>query len=372
MKILAIEPYYGGSHRAFMDGWILRSSHEWTLLTMPPRKWKWRMRGGAFYFATEVNKLIEQGKSWDVVFCSDMLNVAEFLGIVNAPLRKLPIVVYFHENQITYPNQIELERDLQFGITNISSCIASDVVWFNSQYHRNEFFAASRKLLRKMPDYRCLEEIDSIEKKSTVEYLGCSATKREVAFSTQDEPLRIVWAARWEHDKNPEDFFDALVLLKNRGIDFELSVIGESFRSSPECFDWARDYFSDCIFKWGYQESLDDYCETIAWADVFVSTAIHEFFGLSAIEASLLGAFPILPNRLAYPEIFNYRENGSSEKFFYDGTVNGLVEKITAFANSKKENIESLCKLQQSLEKFVWLNAATRLDRAIEKVCIDW
>ncbi len=371
MKILAIEPYYGGSHRSFIDGWIARSSHEWTLLTMPPRMWKWRMRGAAFYFASQVNELFKQGHSWDVVFCCDMLNVAEFLGLVDASLKEIPLVVYFHENQITYPNQIESERDLQFGITNISSCIASDAVWFNSGYHRNEFIAAARKVLRKMPDYRCLEEIDLIDKKSSVEYLGCSATKREVTFSTQGEPLRIVWAARWEHDKNPQDFFEALKLLKNRGTPFELSVIGESFRSCPDCFDWAREYFSDCIFKWGYQESLNDYCEALAWADVFVSTATHEFFGLSAVEASLLGTYPLLPNRLAYPEIFGYKKNANNEKFFYDGSVNDLVKKLIAIANTKEETIGNLHELQNSLEKFIWQNATVRLDGAIGKVSID-
>ena len=371
MKILAIEPYYGGSHRAFIDGWIYKSSHKWTLLTMPPRMWKWRMRGAAFHIASQVNELCRQGNSWDVVFCCDMLNVAEFLGLVDASLREIPLIVYFHENQITYPNQIELERDLQFGITNISTCIASDVVWFNSQYHRDEFIVATRKVLRKMPDYRCLEEIDLIEKKSRVEYLGCNATKREATFSAQGEPLIIVWAARWEHDKNPQDFFDALVLLRKSGVPFELSVIGESFRSCPDCFDWARDYFSDCIFKWGYQETLDDYCETIAWADVFVSTATHEFFGLSAVEASLLGTFPLLPNRLAYPEIFGYKKNTNNEEFFYDGSVNGLVKKLATIANAKKENVGVICELQNSLEKFMWPSATARLDKAIEKVCID-
>ncbi|MCK4372451.1 MAG: DUF3524 domain-containing protein, partial [candidate division Zixibacteria bacterium] len=35
MKILALEPYYGGSHKAFLDGWSSRSRHEWTILKLP-------------------------------------------------------------------------------------------------------------------------------------------------------------------------------------------------------------------------------------------------------------------------------------------------------------------------------------------------
>jgi hypothetical protein len=36
-------------------------------------------------------------------------------------------------------------------------------------------------------------------------------------------------AARWEHDKNPEDFFRALEILRWRSVEFRLSVIVEQF-----------------------------------------------------------------------------------------------------------------------------------------------
>ncbi|MHC4927823.1 MAG: tRNA-queuosine alpha-mannosyltransferase domain-containing protein, partial [Planctomycetota bacterium] len=43
-SILVLESYYGGSHKAFLDGWLGRSEHDFTLLSLPPNKWKWRMR----------------------------------------------------------------------------------------------------------------------------------------------------------------------------------------------------------------------------------------------------------------------------------------------------------------------------------------
>ncbi len=61
MKVLALEPYYGGSHRAFLDGWSSRSSHEWTTLTLPPNKWKWRMRHAAITFVEEAARKIDRG-----------------------------------------------------------------------------------------------------------------------------------------------------------------------------------------------------------------------------------------------------------------------------------------------------------------------
>src|SRR6185312_1232756 len=44
---LFIEPFYGGSHRAFLDGLIEHSRHEIVPLTLPEGEWRRRMRRGA-------------------------------------------------------------------------------------------------------------------------------------------------------------------------------------------------------------------------------------------------------------------------------------------------------------------------------------
>ena len=73
MKVFALEPYFGGSHKAFITGWIEHSSHEWTLLTLSPHKWKWRMRHAAVTFAQQAGRQIKKGQIPDIIFCSDML-----------------------------------------------------------------------------------------------------------------------------------------------------------------------------------------------------------------------------------------------------------------------------------------------------------
>ena len=78
----------------------------------------------------------------DVILCNDMLSVADLRSFLPAGIRDVPIVCYFHENQLTYPIPEEQERDFQYGMTNITSCLAADAVWFNSRFHREDFLAA--------------------------------------------------------------------------------------------------------------------------------------------------------------------------------------------------------------------------------------
>ena len=50
-RILLLSPYHGGSHRAFAEGLAAASRHELTILSLPARFWKWRMRGAALLLA---------------------------------------------------------------------------------------------------------------------------------------------------------------------------------------------------------------------------------------------------------------------------------------------------------------------------------
>ncbi len=370
MRILAIEPYYGGSHRAYLDAWIDGSRHRWTLLTLPPYKWKWRMRHGAITFAEEVAERVAAGAGWDLLFCSDMLNLAEFRGLAPPEVAQLPAVAYFHENQLTYPVQYEKERDLHFGITNLTTALAATAVWFNSAFHRETFLAAlPSKLLKRMPDYQPFAAVERIRPRSAVYPQGIGRLpSRE---PRREGPLRILWAARWEFDKNPDAFFEALGILRARGVAFRTSVIGEQFKRVPEVFATARESFREQIDLWGHQPSRRDYERALTAADVIVSTANHEFFGVSVVEAIAAGCYPLLPHRLVYPEIvagFDERRRGEC---LYDGSPRQLAERLAALA----ERVAAGELWQGDAEhgiravaRFSWPQLRPRLDDALEAV----
>jgi glycosyltransferase involved in cell wall biosynthesis len=364
MKVLALEGYYGGSHKAFLDGWVAHSRHEWTVLTLAPNKWKWRMRHGAVTFAQQVNDRIAQGEKWDVIFCCDMLNLAEFAGLVDRWARDLPRVVYFHENQLTYPVRFESERDYQYVMTNLTTAIAADRVWFNSAFHRDEFLSALGKFLKRMPDNQPLKAIEDIRAKSAIHPPGIYPFAP--GGERKEGPVRILWAGRWEHDKNPEDFFAAMKILKEKGLDFRLSVIGERFRDVPEVFEWAREFFAGHIERWGYQESIEEYRAALMEADIVVSTANHEFFGISIVEAIAAGAYPVLPKRLAYPEIVAGIESASQDEFFYDGTVKGLAEKIMTLMETLDQ--QDKAGRIKAMDRYGWRRCADEMDDALTEV----
>ncbi len=325
------------------------------------------MRHSAVTFAKTIAE--EQASSCDVIFCSDMLNLAEFRGLCPQAISRKPAVAYFHENQLTYPVRFPSERDYQFAVTNMTTALAARRVWFNSEFHRDEFLAALQKFLKLMPDFQPFEAVERIRERSDVFGVGVDISARRPP-DRRPGPMRILWAARWEHDKNPEDFFEAIEMLESRGIDYRLSVIGEQFREYPKAFDRARHRFAAKIDKWGYLPARDEYEGALVEADVFVSTANHEFLGISCIEACMAGAYPILPQRLAYPEILRLDEDPDMGRFFYDGSPNHLAQKLVELSGRIESAglVSEADNARRVVERFRWPNIARRLDDAVENL----
>lgn len=311
MNILALEPWYGGSHRNFIDGIAAHSRHTVHSITMAARFWKWRMHGGAVTMARKAMQAYEEGFKPDLIFANDMVNVPAFLALTRDTFADVPVVVAFHENQLTYPIPPDQERDYTYGYINYLSCLAADHIVFNSTFHFNEFMEALPILLRTFPDYTHLHTVQEIREKSEVLHLGLDL-KAHDAFAREYKahpwgpgmsPPIVLWNQRWEYDKNPEAFFRLMNRLDDAGYAFRLILAGERFQEQPYEFEKAFERYAERILHYGYAEDFEEYSRLLHRADIVVSTALHDFFGIAIMEAIYAGCHPVLPNRLSYPEL---------------------------------------------------------------------
>ncbi len=123
-RLLAVEPWLGGSHARFLEGWRGRSGHSVEVLGLPDRQWRWRMRDGARRLA----ELASAGEPPDALLVSDYLDLPTFYGFLPGSWSAVPAVLYFHENQLTYPRapgqpEPDPERDRHFAYTHVLSCL---------------------------------------------------------------------------------------------------------------------------------------------------------------------------------------------------------------------------------------------------------
>jgi len=362
IRILAIEPYFGGPHADFLEHLRTRSRHRWTLLAMPARKWKWRMRGGAIHLAREAAGLARRG--FDLLFASDFLNVAEFKALAPEPIARLPVVTYFHENQLSYPLEPGRRLDPQYGFINLASCLASTEVWFNSAFHRDAYHAALRALLAKMPDFVPADLVDGLAAKSRVVPPGmdlqpfAAGRRRE----RPQPPLTVLWNHHWEYDKNPEAFFEVMFFLAQEGVPFRLAVVGEAMKKWPPVFEEAKRRLADRLVQFGYIPRREAYEDQVRRSDVVVSTAIHEFFGLPVVEAIAAGCFPLVPARLSYPEIV---PQDLQETFFYRDARELRVKLARLLAG--KGPWDRAARLADHVRRYDWANMIGPYDDALSR-----
>jgi glycosyltransferase involved in cell wall biosynthesis len=363
MEILLIEPYYTGSHQAWVDGYARHSHHVVRTLTLPGRFWKWRMHGGAVTLA----RCFREGDYHpDLILATDMLDLSTFLALTRDLTHDVPVALYFHENQLTYPPRHGERRDLHYGFINYASALLADAVFFNSRYHLEAFYDELPRLLKHFPDYNELDTVAWLRARSEVLPLGLDLKRHDryrPPHPVSDVPA-IVWNHRWEYDKNPREFFKAVYALVGMGLQFNLILMGESFRIKPEEFLEARERLADRIVQFGYVEDFSAYSSLLWRGDVCVSTALHEFFGTATAEAITCGCYPVLPRRLGYPDLVPQRLQA---KCLYDD-FDGLLARLQAFLTGARPPSEDYQALRTHISRFDWTEMAPLYDRRLAEV----
>ena len=370
IDITLIEPFFTGSHAAWATEYAQHSEHNVDILSLSGNYWKWRMHGGA---VTLERKLLASDAVPDLLLVTDMLDLTTFLALTRHKTASLPVVIYFHENQLCYPwspkdRDILQKREHHYGFINYSSALAADLVVFNSTYHQKVFFDELPRFLKQFPDCNELGTVATIRGKSRVLPLGVDFQKfqnlelQQQRKEHRDHAPLILWNHRWEYDKNPDEFFQALFVLNEQGLDFRVAILGESFRQNYPIFETARMKLGNKVVHYGYAEEFLEYAQWLHRADIVPVTSHHDFFGASLVEALYCGCYPLLPKRLTYPELVPYKEY---PELFYDD-FQELIEKLTWSLH----NIETirLQNFRHCIEQYSWQNMAPEYDMVLSAV----
>jgi glycosyltransferase involved in cell wall biosynthesis len=331
-------------------------------LTLPARFWKWRMHGAAATLAEKVQRLERRP---DRLLVTDMLNLPALLGLTRRHLDDVPVALYCHENQLTYPLPPGERRDLTYGMVNWLSMLAAERIFFNSAYHLEVWFEALPRLLKHFPDYTHLHRVPDVQAKAEVLPVGCELTRFDrmrTEHHADGAPL-ILWNQRWEYDKDPATFFRALDALAEEGWDFRVALAGANARQQPAEFEAARERLGARLIHYGRADDAT-YARLLWQADVVVSTAIHEFFGVAVVEAIYCGSFPVLPRRLAYPEVIPAAHH---DRCLYDD-FEGLLERLRWALTHPPEAGDVASRMRETVARFDWRVVASRYDEAMDAV----
>jgi len=360
LKFLFLEPFFGGSHREFARGLVTHSRHNIDLVTLPARFWKWRMRGAALYFIKKAPSL----NSYDGLLTTGLMSLSDFKALSKDPCP--PTLTYFHETQLTYPLAPGEHMDFQFGFTDITTALAADRILFNSQIHKDAFFSHLPGFLKMMPEYRPLWLVDKIRSRADVLYPGCRFPADDLPGidSPRGSPPLIIWNHRWEFDKSPDQFFEALDATLANGAAFRLALLGENFQAVPQAFERARERYGERIVQYGYVQSRKEYIQWLQQGAIVISTARQENFGMAVVEAIRFGCIPLLPNRLAYPEIIPPQFHSA---VLYED-IGDLVQKLTRLLTHHPEVQDLRSQLSSHMAQFAWQNLIDRYDEELERL----
>ncbi|WP_290702442.1 DUF3524 domain-containing protein [Amphritea sp.] len=352
MKILLLSAYDAASHAYWHKGLTENlSQHQWTVLSLPPRYFSWRIRGNSLSWAFNEREVLEQ--DYDLVVATSMTDLSALRGFV-PHLAGIPTLVYFHENQFAYPESGKEYGNVEPKILNIYTALAADHICFNTAYNRNSFLAGCNELLKKLPDQVPAGLTEQLENNSSVLQVPLPQSAY-LSHDPQPGPIRLIWNHRWEFDKGPEELLNAVQGLCDAGVDFRMDLVGQQFRKVPEQFQTLKELLGIRVGYWGFVESIDEYRRLLQQADIVLSTALHDFQGIAVLEGVAAGAVPLVPNRLAYPELFPPNCCYASGK----GETESLVDAVMSYAQAKQAGT---CQAAPDISALSWSSMAERYD----------
>ena len=100
-------------------------------------------------------------------------------------------------------------------------------------------------------------------------------------------------------------------------------------------------------------------------SNILPVTSHQDFFGISIVEAVSSGCYPILPKRLTYPDLFDYKKNNF---LFYNSDLE-LKDKLVSVIKNIKNHTSIIKEIsQETFDKFNWKNISKKYDSVFENL----
>jgi len=302
VRILVLSPYQARSHAIWVNQLVVGFPDiEWHVLSLPARHFNWRIRSNPLSWYLQ-DALAAPGTP-DLILATSMTDLATLKGLFHHRLGGVPSIVYFHENQFAYPLRPGIAGSVEPAMVNLYSALAADRVVFNSAYNRRTFLDGAGRFLARMPDRLPTGELQRIAVNSEVIPVPVRDAFFDRRRRADPEPERLIWNHRWEYDKGPDRLLAAVSSLVDAGAAFRLELAGQRFRRVPDPLAELTRRFGARVRDRG-DLGEGDYLAFTAAGGLALSTALHDFQGLSVLEAAAAGCVPVVPDRLAYPEWF--------------------------------------------------------------------
>jgi len=313
MNAWLLSAYRAESHGRWAD-WLISTFAEldWQRLELPGRHFSWRIRGNPLSWLDDL-----PGQTPELIVVTSMVDLATLKGL-HPRLAGVRCVVYFHENQFAYPRSDAQTTSVEAQMVQLYAALAADRVLFNSEYNRRSFIDGIDALLARMPDHVPSDVSRRIADKSGI----VPVPIEPISPPETQHPKLLVWNHRWEYDKRPDLFADAMIALAGRDVEFRLALLGQRHRNTPTALVRLREALPDLIVADGALPAAE-YRAVLGRAGIAVSAAIHEFQGLGMLEAASAGCAPLVPDAVCYPEIY------PAEYRYPAGDRDALVERLT-------------------------------------------
>lgn len=385
MRVLLVEPWYGGSHRAWADGWAAASSHDIDMVTLPDRFWRRRLRVGAAELAPVIDQLVDRHGRPDVVVATSMVDLAALLGSCRRSLGDAPVVLYCHENQLAYPHPDQVAApDVDAAARSLQSLTVADRVVVNSRHHLDELGIGARRVIRDLGlaggevERRVVAALDAaIVVPVGVDLSWCGAgdaSAGDTATGDGSDPRGpdpasgdpvVLWPHRWDGDKGSGAMVRTLERLAAEGVAFRVVLAGEDGWDGEGRRSDAVERLGSRVVASGHL-APGDYRHWVRRADVVVSTARHEYFGVAVVEAIASGCVPVLPDRCSYPELVPAELHAAA--LYPDGGFGRRLRQVLGDLPGARTGVAGL---SGAMARFDHRAVAAQLDAAVAEVAVQ-